>query len=108
MAIHVFGLTGGIGSGKSTVAGRFRLRGVPVIDADQLAREVVQAGSEGLREIAQTFGKEVLDARGELDRPKLAALVFGDEDKRKRLNAITHPRVRDSRALAGAGARRSG
>lgn len=95
MAIHVFGLTGGIGSGKSTVAKRFRERGLGVIDADELAREVVAPGTAGLVEIAEAFGKEVLDATGALDRPKLAELVFGDETKRRRLNAITHPRVRE-------------
>ena len=92
---HVFGLTGGIGSGKSTVATHLRARGVPVIDADVLAREVVAKGSEGLAEIVATFGAEVLAEDGELDRPKLAARVFGDEDARRKLNAITHPRVRD-------------
>jgi dephospho-CoA kinase len=95
VTIHVFGLTGGIGSGKSTVARRFRARGLPVVDADDLAREVVLPGSEGLREIVAEFGEGVLDASGALDRPKLASLVFGDEPKRKRLNAITHPRVRE-------------
>lgn len=95
MAIHVFGLTGGIGSGKSSVAARFRERGLPVIDADQLAREVVAKGTPGLAELVERFGVEVVDASGELDRPKLAALVFSDEAARRALNAITHPRVRD-------------
>jgi dephospho-CoA kinase len=91
---HVFGLTGGIGSGKSTVAARFRERGLPIIDADELAREVVRPGSTGLSEIVESFGS-VLDARGALDRSKLASIVFADADARARLNAITHPRVRD-------------
>lgn len=95
MAIHVFGLTGGIGSGKSTVAARFRARGLPVIDADELAREVVAPGSEGLADIVEAFGDGVLDASGALDRKKLAAIVFDDDAARRRLNAITHPRVRD-------------
>jgi dephospho-CoA kinase len=95
VTILVFGLTGGIGSGKSTVAARFRERGLPVIDADELAREVVSKGTEGLAEIVEAFGPAVLDANGELDRPKLAEIVFGDEAKRRRLNAITHPRVRE-------------
>lgn len=94
MTIHVFGLTGGIGSGKSTVAARLRARGVPVIDADVLAREVVEPGSAGLGEIVEAFGEGVLDADGALDRKALAAIVFGDEPARQRLNAITHPRVR--------------
>lgn len=93
MPISVFGLTGGIGSGKSTVAARFRARGLPVIDADQLAREVVAPGSEGLEEIVQQFGPDVLDAEGALDRKKLAAIVFEDDTARRKLNAITHPRV---------------
>lgn len=95
MSITVFGLTGGIGSGKSTVAARFRARGVPVIDADLLAREVVAPGTPGLAEIRTRFGDEVIDARGELDRARLAEIVFHDDDARRALNAITHPRVRD-------------
>lgn len=95
MAITVFGLTGGIGSGKSTVAARFRARGCPVIDADVLAREVVQKGSPGLAAIRERFGDGVLDERGELDRKKLADVVFGDEQARRDLNGITHPRVRE-------------
>jgi dephospho-CoA kinase len=95
MAIRVFGLTGGIGSGKSTVAARFRERGLPVIDADQLARDVVARGSEGLRELVAFFGPDVLDGSGALDRKKVADLVFNDAAARERLNAITHPRVRE-------------
>lgn len=95
MGIVVFGLTGGIGSGKSTVAARFRARGLPVIDADVLAREVVAPGTPGLAEIRARFGDGVLDTRGELDRKQLAEVVFHDEAARRALNAITHPRVRD-------------
>lgn len=95
MSTHVFGLTGGIGSGKSTVAARFRQRGLPVIDADELAREVVRPGSPGLAEVVASFGDRVLDANGALDRPRLAGIVFADAGARARLNAITHPRVRD-------------
>lgn len=91
--MHLFGLTGGLASGKSAVAARLRVRGVPVIDADLLAREVVAKGSNGLDEIAKFFGPTVLDAEGALDRRALAALVFSDEGKRKALNAITHPRI---------------
>lgn len=94
MALRVFGLTGGIGSGKSTVAALLRERGVPVVDADELAREAVAPGSQGLAEVVASFGPEVLDASGALDRKRLAAVVFGDEAARKRLNAITHPIVR--------------
>jgi dephospho-CoA kinase len=93
MSIHLFGLTGGIGSGKSTVAARFRERGLPVIDADELARAVVAKGTPGLAEIAGFLGSDVLDAEGGLDRKRVAAIVFNDEAARRRLNAITHPRV---------------
>jgi dephospho-CoA kinase len=95
MSLRVFGLTGGIGTGKSTVAGLLRERGVPVVDADQLAREVVAPGSEGLRQVVQAFGPGVLAADGSLDRKAVGALVFGDSEARKRLNAITHPLVRE-------------
>ena len=93
MTIHLFGLTGGIGSGKSTVAARFRARGLPVIDADELARAVVAPGTPGLQALVEQFGAEVLDAAGGLDRKRVAALVFSDADARRRLNAITHPAV---------------
>jgi dephospho-CoA kinase len=92
---HVFGLTGGIGSGKSRVARRFRERKLPVIDADQLAREVVAPGTAGLSEIVAEFGPGVLDAQGALDRAALARIVFQDDAARRKLNAITHPRVRE-------------
>jgi len=95
MGIVVFGLTGGIGSGKSTVAARLRARGCPVIDADVLAREVVAKGTPGLAEIRARFGDAVIGADGELDRKRLADVVFRDEPARRDLNAITHPRVRD-------------
>jgi dephospho-CoA kinase len=93
VTLHLFGLTGGIGSGKSTVGRRFAERGVPVIDADQLAREVVEPGTPGLQEIVLRFGPAVLGPDGELDRKKLAARVFGDDEARRALNGITHPRV---------------
>lgn len=93
MALQLFGLTGGIGSGKSTVARRFRARGLPVLDADELAREVVTKGTPGLAEIVSRFGSEMLDEFGNLDRKKLAARVFQNEDDRRELNRITHPRV---------------
>lgn len=94
MKIVVFGLTGGIGSGKSTVARHFRSRGLPVIDADQLAREAVAKGTEGLRDIVAAFGPEVLAEDGSLDRAALAQRVFGAPAELARLEAITHPRVR--------------
>jgi dephospho-CoA kinase len=91
--VHIFGLTGGIASGKSTVAARFRTRGLAVIDADALAREIVEPGTEGLREIVRVFGSGVVHANGALDRQALARIVFSDDDCRRKLNAITHPRI---------------
>ncbi len=91
--LTLFGLTGGIASGKSTVAARLASRGVPVLDADAFAREVVLKGSEGLAEIRTAFGDGVLLPDGTLDRKALARIVFADETSRKRLNAITHPRI---------------
>lgn len=92
---HVFGLTGGIGSGKSTVANRFRARGLTVLDADQLAREAVEPGTPALGELVRAFGDDILEPDGHLDRKRLAARVFGDEQARQQLNSITHPRVRE-------------
>jgi dephospho-CoA kinase len=94
MPLCVFGLTGGIGSGKSSVAALLRDRGVPVVDADELAREVVMPQSPGLAEIVRVFGAQMLGPDGDLDRKRLGALVFSDAAARKRLNAITHPLVR--------------
>lgn len=94
MPLNVFGLTGGIGSGKSTAAALFRERGVPVVDADELAREAVAPGSQGLAQVLEAFGPQVRAADGSLDRKQLGAVVFGDAEARKRLNAITHPIVR--------------
>ncbi|CCH20121.1 Dephospho-CoA kinase [Micromonospora lupini str. Lupac 08] len=88
------GLTGGIGSGKSAVAARLVELGAVLVDADQVAREVVAQGTEGLAEIVATFSEKVLDADGALDRAALGAVVFSDEAARRRLEAITHPRVR--------------
>src|SRR5690348_12505829 len=87
------GLTGGIGSGKSTVAGRLAELGAVVVDADVLAREVVAPGSEGLRAVAERFGDDVLDDDGALNRPALGAVVFGDEQARCDLEGITHPLI---------------
>ncbi len=91
--VHLFGLTGGIASGKSTVAARLRLRGVSVIDADQLARDAVAKGTPGLADVVKAFGPGVLAADGALDRKKLASEVFSDDAKRKTLNGIVHPIV---------------
>jgi dephospho-CoA kinase len=91
--MHVFGLTGGLASGKSTVAARFTERGVPVIDADQLARDVVAPGSEGLTAVVAAFGDGVLEPNGALDRKSLAARIFAEPKERARLEAILHPRI---------------
>jgi dephospho-CoA kinase len=88
------GLTGGVGSGKSTVSGMLAERGVVVVDADLLAREVVAPGTEGLAEVVATFGEEVLGADGSMDRAAVGAIVFADEERRRALEAIIHPRVR--------------
>ncbi|QVQ53069.1 dephospho-CoA kinase [Spiractinospora alimapuensis] len=87
------GLTGGIGSGKSEVARRLAARGAVVVDADQVAREVVAPGTPGLRAVVERFGTEVLRPDGALDRERLGRLVFADADELAALNAIVHPRV---------------
>ncbi|MBI1734223.1 MAG: dephospho-CoA kinase [Candidatus Rokubacteria bacterium] len=89
------GLTGGIATGKSTVSEMLRRRGGVVIDADVLAREVVAPGEPALRAIAEEFGPDVVAADGTLDRKKLGAIVFRDAARRKRLEAITHPAIRE-------------
>ncbi len=100
------GLTGGIGSGKSTVARRLAARGAVLVDADVLAREVVAAGTDGFAAVVAEFGDRVVGQDGELDRPALGAVVFGADDAgaaRARLNGIIHPRVRErSEALVAA------
>ncbi|MEV4350202.1 dephospho-CoA kinase [Actinoplanes sp. NPDC049596] len=88
------GLTGGIGAGKSAVARRLARHGAVIVDSDVLAREVVEPGTPGLAEIVTAFGAGVLTADGALDRPALAAKVFGDDEARRRLEKIIHPRVR--------------
>ena len=87
------GLTGGIGSGKSEVTRRFAALGAKVIDADAIAREVVQPGTPGLAAVIEEFGPGVRAADGTLDREAVAAIVFNDDDARARLNAITHPLI---------------
>src|SRR5450759_534839 len=87
------GLTGGIGSGKSTVAQGFRELGAVVIDADKIAREVVAVGSTGLTAIHERFGDAVMAADGSLDRGALGEVVFADAQARKDLESITHPRI---------------
>ncbi|CAG6395316.1 dephospho-CoA kinase [Streptomyces cocklensis] len=87
------GLTGGIGAGKSEVARLLTSYGAILVDADRIAREVVEPGTEGLAAVVAEFGTGVLAPDGSLDRPKLGAIVFADEDRRKALNAIVHPLV---------------
>jgi dephospho-CoA kinase len=91
--VHVFGLTGGIASGKSAVSARFRERGLPVIDADMLSREVAVIGSDAVNLVAEAFGAQFLGEDGSLDRKKLSAHVFGDAAKVRTLNAIMLPRI---------------
>lgn len=93
------GLTGGIASGKSVVASAFERFGVATIDADSVARDIVEPGQPALDEIAQHFGREVLDEGGGLMRHKLRKIVFDDADARVALEAITHPRIRKELAL---------
>jgi dephospho-CoA kinase len=88
------GLTGGIASGKSAVAARWRELGIPVLDADRLVRALYEPGAPGAEAVAGEFGPGVLDARGAVDRPRLAALVFADPAAVARLNARVHPLVR--------------
>lgn len=92
-SVRIYGLTGGIASGKSSVGLMFRNLGAAIVDADQLAREVVKPGSEALTEIEEVLGKDLLLSDGSLDRKKLGALVFADDAARKTLNQITHPRI---------------
>lgn len=96
--MRIVGLTGGIATGKTTFAEALRARGVPVVDADALARAAVAPGAPALAEIARAFGPGVIGPDGALDRKAMAALVFADPGARRRLEAITHPAVR--RAMA--------
>jgi len=92
--VLLVGLTGGIGSGKTEVSRRLADLGAIVVDADVIAREVVEPGTPGLDQVVARFGPDVLDREGRLDRDRLAALVFADPSARSRLNAIVHPLVR--------------
>jgi dephospho-CoA kinase len=91
--VFLIGLTGGIGSGKSTVAARFAELGVPVVDADQVARTIVEPGEPTLDDLAERFGSEILRPDGALDRQKLADIVFQDPEARADLDRLTHPRI---------------
>jgi len=96
MANWVLGLTGGIGSGKSAVSAMFEELGIQVIDADIVAREVVEPGSVGLTKITAHFGDEILTSNGTLDRAKLRAIIFADESQKQWLNNLLHPLIRES------------
>lgn len=89
----VIGLTGGIGSGKSTVADLFARLGAPIIDADLISRELTQPGQAAYLEIVRCFGHDITDSEGKLDRNQLRTLVFADPDRRRQLESILHPRV---------------
>ena len=102
----IIGLTGGIGSGKTTVAALFAQRGAFVIDTDLIARDVVKSDSPVLEAIRREFGDEIIRPDGELDRTSLARIIFGDEAKRTRLNQLTHPEIL-KRVLAIIGAQPS-
>ncbi|QOY33931.1 dephospho-CoA kinase [Anaerobacillus isosaccharinicus] len=90
----IIGLTGGIASGKSTVSNMLKDVGIPIVDADVTAREVVEKGEPALGKIIELFGTEILNTEGSLDRKKLGAIVFNDEKKRLTLNDIVHPAIR--------------
>src|SRR5215831_9657324 len=97
-------LTGGIASGKSAVADEFAAQGVPVIDTDQLARDVVEPGMPAFKQIVAKFGADILDSTGRLDRRRMRERVFSNPEERKKLEAITHPAIRDELARRSASA----
>jgi dephospho-CoA kinase len=103
VVLHI-GLTGGIGSGKSTVSALLAARGAVIVDADRIAREVVEPGTPGLAQVVEAFGDGVLTADGSLDRPALAAVVFSDPEARRWLDGIVHPLVRARAAELAAAA----
>lgn len=91
---YVVGLTGGIGCGKTTISNEFKRHGITIVDADEIAREVVAPGSEGLGAIINEFGPDILQGDGYLDRAKLRSLVFAEPAKTQWLNALLHPKIR--------------
>lgn len=91
----VIGLTGGIGTGKSTVSNLLEVHGFKIVDADVASREAVEKGSEGLQQVKQVFGDKAVDQNGEMDRKYIGEIVFNDAKKRKELNQIIHPIVRE-------------
>ncbi len=96
VAKWILGITGGIGSGKSAVSAMFEGLGIKVVDADVVAREVVEPGSTGLKKITEYFGDEILTSSSTLDRAKLRTIIFADESKKQWLNSLLHPLIRES------------
>lgn len=94
--MRIIGLTGGIGSGKSTVAEMLRERGIPVVDADQVSREIVEPGQPALKELASAFGDEILTDAGDLNRAALAKKAFSSQEHTELLNSITHPAIKEA------------
>ena len=92
----ILGLTGGIGAGKTAVSDYLAQQGIVIVDADVVAREVVEPGSEALDEIKAEFGEQVMQADGSLNRAELRQLIFADENKKQWLNNLLHPRIRES------------
>ena len=90
----VIGLTGGIASGKSTVANMLRDKNIPIVDADIVAREVVEIGTDTYKKLVSEFGQEILNADKTLNRPKLGSIIFQNQEKREKLNSIMHPSIR--------------
>ena len=106
MSSWILGLTGGIGSGKTTVANLFAAEGIPLVDADQVARELVEPGQTAWRAIRDRFGSAILQADGRLNRAELRARVFGDEQQKQWLNELLHPLIHEEllrRCLAAQG-----
>jgi dephospho-CoA kinase len=91
--MKIIGLTGNIASGKTEVAKIFKELGAKIIDADRIAREVVEPGERAWQEIVEEFGRDILQSDGSIDRKKLGGIVFNDDEKREQLNRITHPRI---------------
>jgi len=91
--MFLVGLTGGIATGKSTVSKMMQELGVPIVDADLIARQIVEPGKDAWKKIVKEFGEEILLENGEIDRPKLSKIVFNNADKRKAINSITHPHI---------------
>ncbi|XP_053623906.1 dephospho-CoA kinase domain-containing protein [Plodia interpunctella] len=94
--MFIVGLTGGLATGKSTVLSIFRENGIAVIDADEVARKVLEPGTKGWIELRQFFGDEVLSSDGKVNRARLGEIIFDDIEKRRKLNAITHPRIQSA------------